>query len=56
VGQLLAPPTKSLREAAAEDDWATIQTAMRLFDPEFGGGEEPPEGAPAQAFESSSDD
>jgi glutamyl-tRNA reductase len=35
VGQLLAAPTKSLREAAAEDDWGTIQTAMRLFDPEF---------------------
>jgi glutamyl-tRNA reductase len=37
VNQLLAAPTKSLREAAAEDDWTTIQTAMRLFDPEFGG-------------------
>jgi glutamyl-tRNA reductase len=37
VGQLLAAPTKSLRDAAAEDDWTTIQTAMRLFDPEFGG-------------------
>ncbi|MFC7069553.1 glutamyl-tRNA reductase [Halobaculum lipolyticum] len=35
VGQLLAAPTKSLREAAAEDDWDTIQTAMQLFDPEF---------------------
>ena len=58
VGQLLAAPTKSLREAAAEDDWATIQTAMRLFDPEFGGDESPSEGGglPAQAFESSSDD
>jgi glutamyl-tRNA reductase len=40
VNQLLAAPTKSLREAAAEDDWTTIQTAMHLFDPEFGG--EPP--------------
>ncbi|MFD1646462.1 glutamyl-tRNA reductase [Haloarchaeobius litoreus] len=37
VGQLLAPPTKSLRDAAAEDDWATINTALQLFDPEFGG-------------------
>ncbi|RLM57030.1 glutamyl-tRNA reductase [Halobellus sp. Atlit-31R] len=36
VGQLLAAPTKSLREAAVEDDWSTIQTAMALFDPEFG--------------------
>jgi len=33
VSQLLAPPTKSLREAAGEDDWNTIQTAMELFDP-----------------------
>lgn len=37
VGQLLAAPTKSLREAAAEDDWTTIQTALALFDPEFDG-------------------
>ncbi|MFB6091854.1 MAG: glutamyl-tRNA reductase [Haloquadratum sp.] len=40
VGQLLSAPTKSLREAAAEDDWETIQTAMALFDPEF---DRPPE-------------
>lgn len=45
VGQLLAAPTKSLREAAAEDDWTTIQTAMQLFDPEF---DAPPE-VPPQA-------
>ena len=37
VGQLLAAPTKSLRDAAGEDDWTTIQTAMRLFDPDFSG-------------------
>jgi glutamyl-tRNA reductase len=37
VNQLLAAPTKSLREAAAEDDWTTINTAMQLFDPDFGG-------------------
>lgn len=37
VGQLLAAPTKSLRDAAAEDDWTTIQTALGLFDPGFGG-------------------
>jgi glutamyl-tRNA reductase len=36
VGQLLAAPTKSLRDAAAEDDWTTIATALKLFDPEFG--------------------
>ncbi len=37
VSQLLSAPTKSLRDAAAEDDWTTIQTAMQLFNPEFGG-------------------
>ncbi len=47
VGQLLAAPTRSLREAAAEDDWATISTALRLFDPEFGGD------SPASTFEDS---
>ncbi|ELY53131.1 glutamyl-tRNA reductase [Natronolimnohabitans innermongolicus] len=35
VNQLLAPPTKSLRDAAAEDDWSTINTALQLFDPDF---------------------
>jgi glutamyl-tRNA reductase len=51
VGQLLAAPTKSLRDAAAEDDWTTIATALQLFDPEFGA--DPPdfvtegEGAPS---------
>jgi glutamyl-tRNA reductase len=37
VSQLLAVPTKSLRKAAAEDDWATINTALELFDPDFEG-------------------
>ena len=41
VGQLLAAPTESLRDAAAEDDWTTINTALQLFDPDFGS--EPPE-------------
>ncbi len=36
VSQLLAAPTSSLRDAAAEDDWSTIQTALQLFDPNFG--------------------
>ena len=36
VGQLLAAPTRSLRDAAAEDDWTTINTALQLFDPDFG--------------------
>ncbi|MFC3958096.1 glutamyl-tRNA reductase [Halovivax cerinus] len=33
VNQLLAAPTKSLRDAAVADDWETIDTALRLFDP-----------------------
>lgn len=37
VNKLLAAPTRSLREAAAEDDWATIHTALELFDPGFEG-------------------
>ena len=36
VGQLLSAPTKSLRDAAVDDDWSTIRTAMELFDPKFG--------------------
>jgi glutamyl-tRNA reductase len=49
VSQLLAPPTKSLRDAAADDDWGTINTALQLFDPDFGergdsSGEEAAEG------------
>lgn len=35
VGQLLAAPTKSLRDAAERDDWSTINTALQLFDPSF---------------------
>ncbi|MFC6955550.1 glutamyl-tRNA reductase [Halorubellus litoreus] len=35
VSQLLSAPTKSLRDAAAEDDWSTINTALQLFDPDF---------------------
>ena len=51
VGQLLAAPTKSLREAAAEDDWETINTAIQLFDPAFETGAVGPPGGidPAEA-------
>jgi glutamyl-tRNA reductase len=35
VSQLLAAPTKSLRDAAEADDWTTINSALRLFDPTF---------------------
>ena len=35
VGSIMAAPTKSLRDAAEEDDWETIQVALRLFDPAF---------------------
>jgi glutamyl-tRNA reductase len=32
VNQLLAAPTNSLRDAAEDDDWSTIHTALQLFD------------------------
>jgi glutamyl-tRNA reductase len=35
VSQLLAPPTNSLRDAAQQDDWTTIHTALKLFDPDL---------------------
>jgi glutamyl-tRNA reductase len=31
VGQLLSAPTQSLRDAAENDDWSTINTALQLF-------------------------
>ena len=37
VSQLLAAPTRSLRDAAEADDWSTINTALGLFDPSFDG-------------------
>jgi len=51
VSQLLAAPTRSLRDAAAEDDWSTIATALELFDPEFEDGMpfDVPPGEPASA-------
>jgi glutamyl-tRNA reductase len=36
VSQILAVPTESLRNAAADDDWETITTAIELFDPTGG--------------------
>jgi len=50
VNQLLAAPTESLRDAAERDDWSTINTALALFDPEFG-----PEGAPPAALAGADD-
>ena len=49
VGQLLGPPTRSLRDAAENDDWTTINTALRLFGPGLDLREEPIEtdGRPA---------
>lgn len=41
VSQLLAAPTTSLRDAAEDDDWSTIHTALCLFDPQFEGGSPP---------------
>jgi glutamyl-tRNA reductase len=48
VSQLLAPPTKSLRDAAADDDWATINTALQLFDPDFGDERDESTGGPPE--------
>jgi len=48
VSQLLAAPTKSLREAAAEDDWETIATALTLFNPDFPDGAVEPDAAPTR--------
>ncbi|SHK64366.1 glutamyl-tRNA reductase [Haladaptatus paucihalophilus] len=53
VSQLLAPPTKSLRDAAANDDWTTINTALQLFDPEF---RDDPPAFVAEHLESTADD
>ncbi len=35
VGQILAAPTRSLRDAAENDDWSKIRTALELFGPAF---------------------
>ncbi|MFB6360469.1 MAG: glutamyl-tRNA reductase [Halobacteriales archaeon] len=43
VDQLLAVPTESLRDAAAEDDWETVASAIELFDPALMGEEAPAE-------------
>ncbi len=42
VSQLLAAPTSSLRDAAEDDDWSTIHTALQLFDPNLGPDEATP--------------
>lgn len=51
VGQLLSVPTKSLREAAAEDDWETINTAIQLFDPTEESSKPPESISPAESGE-----
>lgn len=59
VNKLLAAPTKSLRDAASDDDWTTIHTALQLFDPTFDGGpEELPigPGGPRDGTEETSED
>jgi len=55
VSQLLAAPTKSLRDAAAGDDWSTIATALQLFNPEFEDGM-PFDAAPGDATPAESED
>jgi glutamyl-tRNA reductase len=52
VKKLLAPPTTSLRDAAEEDDWETIRTALELFDPDLDApvdGATPPDSVPEGA-------
>lgn len=41
VNQLLAAPTDSLRDAAENDEWETIATAIKLFNPETSDDTEP---------------
>lgn len=53
VSQLLAAPTQSLRDAAEQDDWSTIHTALQLFDPSTGG---VPDGMPAGLLADTSPD
>jgi glutamyl-tRNA reductase len=55
VNQILAAPTKSLRDAAEQDDWSTINTALQLFDPEFGPERSPVAMADDPAIKRSSD-
>jgi len=50
VGELLAAPADSLRDAAEDDDWSTIHTALQLFDPSDVDAEDLP--APAGGDES----
>ncbi len=56
VSQLLAAPTRSLRDAAEEDDWSTINTALQLFDPDFGPDGEDGDASPAVAQADSADE
>lgn len=56
AAQILAVPTKSLREAAAKDDWSTIDAALRLFDPEFGTGDGEARASDLDTSEVASDD
>jgi glutamyl-tRNA reductase len=65
VSQLLSAPTRALRDAAEDDDWSTIATAIRLFDPDFDTegvlasdlfAEDGPEDAPARAASGESTD
>lgn len=42
VNAIMAPPTEALREAAEDDDWTTIASAIQIFDPDLDEGELPP--------------
>jgi len=56
VNQLLAVPTESLRDAAAEDDWETVASAIRLFDPSLLTGAVPAELRALAAFDEATDE
>jgi glutamyl-tRNA reductase len=56
VAQILSVPTKSLREAVAEDDWPAIDTALRLFGPEFETGDREARASDSNVPEVANDD
>lgn len=35
VNSIMAPPTQALRDAAEDDDWTTIASAIHIFDPDL---------------------
>lgn len=52
VNALMAPPTEALRDAAEDDDWTTIASAIQIFDPDLDEARLHPELAEATSTES----